>query len=438
MNEKERVASDVVRRLVAAGHETYFAGGCVRDRLLGRTPGDYDVATAAPPEAVRKLFRRTVGVGAAFGVMLVMEGDFQFEVATFRSDDAYVDGRRPSAVHFASAERDAARRDFTVNALFEDPATGRVIDFVGGRADLSAGVVRAIGDAHARIKEDRLRMLRAVRFAARFGWEIEPATRDAIRAAAATVTDMAAERIGDEIVKMLTEGSARRSFLLLDETGLLPVVLPEIAALRGVAQSSDYHPEGDVWTHTLLLLEQLPAGAPETLALGCLLHDVAKPLTAARRDDGRITFYGHTDRGADVAVAIVQRLKRSRDTWERVDYLVRNHLRLVSAPDMRLSTLKRMLAEEGFDELLHLARLDALASNGDLRFVLFCARRRDELCAEVRPARLLDGHDLLAMGVAAGPRIGELLRGLETAQLEGEVGTRDDAVDWVRRRLGSA
>jgi poly(A) polymerase len=432
MDAKGRVASDVVRRLRAAGYETYFAGGCVRDRLLGREPGDYDVATAAPPEAVRKLFRRTVGVGAAFGVILVLDGDFQFEVATFRSDDAYLDGRHPTAVHFATAEADAQRRDFTINALFQDPIDGRVIDFVGGRADLAAGIVRAIGDPAARIREDRLRMLRAVRFAARFGWTIDPATHAAIRTAAPSVVDMSAERIGDEIVKMLTEGHAKRSFELLDDTGLLGVVLPEVAAMRGVAQSPDYHPEGDVWTHTLLLLDQLPAAAPETLALGCLLHDVAKPVTAGRRDDGRITFYGHTDRGAAMAVEIVQRLKRSRDTWERVAYLVRDHLRLVQAPAMRLSTLKRMLAEDGFDELLHLARLDALASNGDLQFVLFCARRREELRETVRPPRLLDGHDLIAMGFAPGPALGATLRALETAQLEGEVTTRAEAERWVR------
>src|SRR6185436_11226183 len=251
-------------------------------------------ATAAPPEAVRKLFRRTVGVGAAFGVMLVVEGDWQFEVATFRSDDAYVDGRRPTAVHFGTAEKDAQRRDFTINALFQDPESGEVIDFVGGRADLKAGLVRAIGDAGARIKEDRLRMLRAVRFAARFDFAIAPDTLAAIRAAAPSVTDMAAERIGDEIVKMLTEGRAKRAFELLDDTGLLPVVLPEVAAMKGVAQSPDYHPEGDVWLHTLLLLSQLPAGVNESLAFGALLHDVAKPVTAARREDGRITFYGHT------------------------------------------------------------------------------------------------------------------------------------------------
>jgi poly(A) polymerase len=434
MDAKGQVAADVVRRLRAAGFETYLAGGCVRDRLLGREPGDYDVATAAPPETVRTLFRRTVGVGAAFGVILVLEGDHQVEVATFRSDDAYVDGRRPSAVHFGTAEKDAQRRDFTVNALFQDPESGRVIDFVGGERDLRDGVIRAIGDASARIREDRLRMLRAVRFAARFGYTIEPATLAAIRAAAPSVTDMAAERIGDEIVKMLTEGRARRAFELLDSTGLLEVVLPEIAATKGVEQSADYHPEGDVWTHTLLLLDQIPAGAPETLALGSLLHDVGKPVTTARRDDGRITFYGHTDRGADMAVAIVQRLKRSRETWERVDYLVRNHLRLVSAPEMRLATLKRMLAEEGFDELLWLARLDALAASGDLQYVMFCERRRKEIGEEaVKPPRLLTGNDLIAMGFEPGPRIGEALRALETAQLEGEVATREDALAWIVR-----
>ena len=437
MGDRGRVATDVVRRLRAAGYETYLAGGCVRDRLLGREPGDFDVATAAPPEVVRKLFRRTVAVGAKFGVILVLEGDAQFEVATFRSDDAYIDGRRPSAVHFATAEKDAQRRDFTINALFQDPISGDVIDFVGGQADLRAGIIRAIGDAGARIAEDRLRMLRAVRLAARFAFRIEPATHAAIVAAAASVTDMAAERIGDEIVKMLTEGAARTSFELLAATTLLDVVLPEVAAMRGVEQSSDYHPEGDVWTHTLLLLEQLAAGTSEALALGCLLHDVAKPRCQSRREDGRITFYGHPDVGAEMAIAIVQRLKRSRETWERVAYLVRSHLRLVQAPEMRLSTLKRMLAEEGFDDLLALARIDALASNKDLQFVEFCERRRREVAAAVRPQRLLGGDDLIAMGFAPGPRLGEMLRALETAQLEGEVTTREGAETWVRERFGA-
>jgi tRNA nucleotidyltransferase/poly(A) polymerase len=435
MTDRGRLAADIVRRLRAAGHEAYLAGGCVRDRLLGRAPLDWDVATSARPEAVRALFPRTVPVGVQFGVILVVEDGARFEVATFRSDDAYVDGRRPSAVHFGSAQDDAGRRDFTINALFEDPLTGEVHDFVGGVADLRAGVIRAIGDAGARIAEDRLRMLRAVRFAARLGFRIDPSTHAAIVAAAPTLGDIAAERIGDEIVKILTEGGARRGFELLAETGLLPVVLPEVDRMRGVHQSPDYHPEGDVWQHTLLLLQQLPAGAPETLALGALLHDVAKPQCAGRKGE-RITFYGHPAVGADLAVTICQRLRRSRTTWERVDYLVRHHLRLAQAPEMRLATLKKMLAEDGFEELCRIARLDALASSRDLRYVLFCERRRTELRAEeLQPPRLLTGADLLTMGYAPGPRIGEILRLLEDAQLEGVVTSRAAAETFVRERF---
>jgi len=434
MTDRGALAGSIVRRLRDAGHTAYFAGGCVRDRLLGREPQDYDVATSAPPEVVRKLFARTVPVGMQFGVVLVLLGDERVEVATFRADDAYIDGRRPSAVHFGTPEDDAQRRDFTINAMYLDPLTDEVIDFVGGRADLAAGVIRAIGDAGARIAEDRLRMLRAVRLAARFGFTIDPGTHVAIRAAAPTVTDMAAERIGDEIVKILTEGNARRGFELLDETGLLAVVLPEIAAMHGVEQSPDYHPEGDVWVHTLLLLEQLPAGVAETLALGALLHDVGKPRCAAVRD-GRITFWQHDVLGAEMAVAICQRLRRSRESWERTAYLVRNHLRLVQAPAMRLSTLKRLLAEDGFEELLALVRIDALASNRDLQYVEFCERKRAELRETVRPPRLLGGDDLLAAGYPRGPLIGRILRAIDDAQLEGEVATRDEAMALVRHRF---
>ena len=435
MAEREAVATELVRRLRAAGHEAYLAGGCVRDRLLGREPLDYDIATSAPPETVQALFPRTVPVGAQFGVVLVIADGMPVEVATFRSDAAYVDGRRPSAVHFGSAREDARRRDFTINALFLDPLTGEVVDFVGGQADLRAGIIRAIGDPRARIAEDRLRMLRAVRLAARLGFTIEPATHEAIRAAASTVTDMAAERIGDEIVKILTEGAARRGFELLAATSLLATVLPEVARMQGIEQSPDYHPEGDVFRHTLLAIEQLPAGVSETLALGLLLHDVGKPVTAARRDN-RITFYGHTTVGAELAVAICQRLRRSRATWERVAYLVTNHLRLVDAPEMRLSTLKRLLRHEGFDELLALARMDALASNRDLRYVEFCEQRRAELAREeIRPPRLLGGDDLIALGHQPGPRLGEILRALEEAQLEGEVTNRVEAEQFVRSRF---
>jgi poly(A) polymerase len=435
MGDLRTQATGIVQRLRDAGHEAYFAGGCVRDQLLGREPQDYDVATSAPPEAVRRLFARTVPVGVQFGVVLVVEDGARFEVATFRSDDAYVDGRRPSAVHFGTAEQDAWRRDFTINALLLDPVSDTIVDHVRGQEDLRNGVLRAIGDAHARIAEDRLRMLRAVRFAARLGFSLDEATRDAIVAAAPTLVDIAAERIGDEIVKILTEGSARRGFVLLDETGLLPIVLPEVAAMHGVAQSPDHHPEGDVWQHTLLLLDQLPAGVPETLALGALLHDVGKPGSAAVRED-RITFWGHQASGAEMAVAICQRLRRSRATWERVEYLVRNHLRLVQAPDMRVATLKRMLVESGFDELLRLARLDALASNTDLRYVLFCERKQAEFAAEdIRPPRLLGGRDVMALGHPPGPRVGEILRAVEEAQLEGQVRSRSDATRFVRERF---
>lgn len=435
MTDHARHAADIVQTLRNDGHEAYLAGGCVRDRLLGRTPTDYDVATSAPPEVVQRLFRRTVPVGARFGVVLVLERGSRFEVATFRSDDAYVDGRRPSRVHFGSAADDARRRDFTINALFQDPFTGEVIDHVGGRADLTAGIVRAIGDPEARIAEDRLRLLRAVRFAARFGFTIESRTAAAIRTAAPSVTDMAPERIGDEIVKILTEGSARLGFELLSTTNLLPVVLPEVASMKGVAQPPDVHPEGDVWTHTLLLLQQLPAGVSETLALAALLHDVAKSSCAARIGE-RITFHGHEVRGAEVAEETCRRLRRSRSTWERVGYLVRNHLRLRQAPEMRLATLKRMFAEPGFDELLHLARIDRLAASCDLRFVLFCERRRSELAAAtLRPTPLLGGRDLLELGYAPGPLLGRILQALEEAQLDEELDSREAAIEFVRHRF---
>jgi poly(A) polymerase len=437
MADRRHLATGIVRRLREAGHETYFAGGCVRDQLLGREPHDFDVATSAPPDVVQRLFPRTVPVGVQFGVILVLVDDARVEVATFRSDDAYVDGRRPTRVHFGSAREDAERRDFTINGLFLDPLGGRVVDFVGGQADLEAGVIRAIGDARARIAEDRLRMLRAVRFSARLGFAIEPATRAAIEAAAPTLTDIAAERIGDEVVKILTEGGARRGFELLAETGLLVPVLPEVAGMRGVAQSPDFHPEGDVFVHTMLLLAQLPADAAETLALGALLHDVAKARCAAVQPDGRITFYGHTAIGADMAIAICQRLRRSRAVWERVAYLVRNHLRLVQAPEMRLATLKKMLREDGFEELLTLARMDALASNRDLTYVEFCERRRAELAAEesIRPTRLLGGDDLIALGYAPGPLFGAILSALEEAQLEGRIRTREEAEQFVIERF---
>lgn len=432
MSRNEDRARGVVRRLRERGYRALFAGGCVRDRLRGAEPEDFDVATDAPPDAVRSLFERTVPVGVQFGVVLVLVDGQPIEVATFRADAEYVDGRHPVSVRPASPQEDARRRDFTINGMFFDPESGEVLDFVGGRADLAAGVVRAIGDPKARFHEDRLRMLRAVRFACRFRFEIEPDTFAAIRELAPEIHGIAWERIGDEVVRILTEGAARRGVELLDAAGLLAEVLPEIARLKGVEQSPDFHPEGDVFTHTLLLLERLVRPS-ETLALAALLHDVAKPACAAR-DGERITFYGHTELGETMAVEVCQRLRRSREVWERVGYLVRHHLRLISAPEMRRSTLRRFLAEDGIDELLELARLDILASHGNLRCYDFCREQQRAFGAEpLKPPPLLLGRDLLALGYAPGPLFKEILHAVEERQLEGELTTRDEALAWVGR-----
>ena len=437
MTHKESAARAIATRLRDAGYTAYFAGGCVRDRLLGHEPQDFDVATDAPATAVQQLFAKTVPVGVQFGVVLVLMAGEPVEVATFRADSIYLDGRHPASVHFSSPVEDAQRRDFTINGMFLDPVTDAVIDYIGGQDDLRAGIIRAIGDPQARISEDRLRMLSAVRFAARLRFAIEPATFAAIQGAAASITDIAWERIGDEIVRILTDseaGSARRGFELLDDTGLLAPILPEIAALKGVEQSPDYHPEGDVFVHTLALLEQLDHPT-ETLALGALLHDIAKP-RCAQRAEKRITFYGHCEQGAEMAVEVCQRLRRSRETWERVAFLVRDHLRLLNAPEMRLSTLKRFLASDGIEELLALARLDAMASNKDLTYYNFCTQKLSELgAAEIKPAPLVRGHDLLEMGFVPGPQFSRILAAVTEAQLDGTLATRDQALAWVRAQF---
>jgi poly(A) polymerase len=432
IGDKEQAARAVVRELRARGHVAYFAGGCVRDYVRGEPPADFDVATDASADDVQSTFPRTVPVGARFGVVLVVLGGHPIEVATFRADAEYLDGRHPVSVRAAAPEEDARRRDFTINGMFLDPESGEVLDLVGGRADIEARVIRAIGNPEARFHEDRLRMLRAVRLAARLGYAIEPRTFAAIRRRAPEILGIAWERIGDEIVRILTEGAARRGFELLDESGLLGQVLPEVAALKGVEQSPDFHPEGDVFRHTLLLLEQLDRPS-ESLALGALLHDIAKPRCAERRHE-RITFYGHPEVGDEMAVSICKRLKRSREVWERVGYLVRSHLRLIQAPEMRRSTLKRFLAEEGIEELLELARLDALASHKNLGPYEFCRAQREHLGVEqIKPAPLLRGRDLLGLGYPRGPLYSEILAAVEEKQLEGELTSPEGARQWVQR-----
>jgi poly(A) polymerase len=422
----------VVQRLRQEGFEAYFAGGCVRDMLLDKAPQDYDITTSARPEDVRRLFAETVPVGAQFGVILVLVEGQPFAVASFRHDGPYLDGRRPSEVRYGSLEEDVRRRDFTINGMVYDPIADRVIDLVEGRQDLARRRIRAIGDPERRFEEDRLRMLRAVRFAASLNFAIEDSTFAAIQHFAPKIIDIAWERIGDEITRILTEGGARRGFELLDESGLLKVLLPEIETLKGTWQSPDYHPEGDVFKHTMLLLSHLQAPS-ESLAYGCLLHDVAKPL-CFRQDGDRVTFYGHTDKGAVMAENILKRFKRGRAVWERVSYLVRNHLRHVQAPDMRQSTLKRFLREEGIEELLELARIDALSSSGDLRHYQFCKERLDQLDErEIRPAPLVRGNDLIEMGFEPGPLFSEILNQVEDQQLGGELRSRDEALDWIKR-----
>jgi poly(A) polymerase len=430
-------AISIVQGLRREGYKAYLAGGCVRDMLLKKPPQDYDIATDARPEEVQRIFGTTIPVGAQFGVILVMIEGEPFEVASFRHDGPYLDGRRPSKVRYGSLEEDIRRRDFTINGMVYDPIDDRIIDLVEGRKDLERRTVRAIGAPGERFQEDRLRMIRAVRFAASLRFDIEAETFAAIQQLAPAIADISWERIGDEVTRILTEGGARRGFELLDQSGLLAVFLPEISKLKGTPQTPDYHPEGDVFVHTMLLLSHLDATAPETLAYGCLLHDVAKPL-CLRQEAQRITFYGHTEQGAAMAEEILKRLKRSRAVWERVSYLVHNHLRLVQAPQMRLNTLKRFLREDGIDELLELARIDALSSNGDLQYYRFCKERLAELKdEEIRPAPLVRGGDLIALGLTPGPLFADILRQVEDAQLGGELQSRREALEWLQRNYGN-
>ncbi len=404
--------------------------------LLAKEPQDYDIATSARPEDIQRIFPDTIPVGAQFGVILVLLDGAPFEVASFRHDGPYLDGRRPSAVRYGTLEEDIHRRDFTINGMVYDPLADRVIDLVGGQEDLRRGLIRAIGDPQARFEEDRLRMIRAVRFAASLKFDIDPPTFAAMQSQAPSIAVISGERIGEEITRILTEGGARRGFELLDESGLLKIILPEIVAMKGTAQTPDFHPEGDVFAHTMLLLSHLE-NPSETLAYGCLLHDVAKPI-CFRQEAQRITFYGHTEQGAEMAEDILKRLKRGRAVWERVAYLVRNHLRQVQAPQMRLSTLKRFLREEGIEELLELARIDALSSNGDLSYYRFCQERRGALNdEEIRPEPLVRGGDLIELGFKPGPQFKEILRQVEDAQLGGELRSRDEAIEWIKTKFSN-
>ena len=462
-------AQVILRKLHEEGHQAYLAGGCVRDLLLGRTPKDYDVATSATPNIVLDLFPRTFAVGAHFGVVLVSaEFDGQptlTEVATFRSDGVYSDGRHPDAVRYTiSAEEDVQRRDFTINGLLLNIETGApepalslpkglasetwvssnealrtaIIDHVGGVADLEAGIVRAIGDPTRRFEEDHLRMLRAVRFAARFQFAIEPATQAAMRSLAPKIHAVSNERIRDELTRMLTEGQARRAFELLDATGLLAQVLPEATKLKGVQQPPQYHPEGDVWIHTLMLLDQLEAGCPMTLAWGALLHDIGKPATyqPPSGPEDRIRFNGHVEVGVAIAAEICRRLRFSNEETAQILALIHNHMRFADTSRMKTATLKRFFRLDRFPEHLALHRMDCLASSGNLDHYNFARERYESMPAEeVHPTPLITGRELIAAGYKPGINFKAMLHAAEEAQLEGSIHTQEEALALIRAQF---
>jgi poly(A) polymerase len=441
MNARE-LANSICRTLQERGYEALLAGGCVRDILLKREPADYDVATNATPEMVMQIFPESLAVGARFGVVLIPHEGHKVEVATFRSDASYSDGRHPDRVVYSpSAREDVQRRDFTINGMMMRHDTGEVLDFVGGHRDLQAGIVRAIGDPACRFAEDKLRMLRAVRFSARFAFPIEKNTFAAIRAASDQIVQVSPERIREELTRLLTEGAARRAFELLDETDLLQAVLPEVAAMKGVQQPPEFHPEGDVWIHTRMMLERLPAGVSATLAWGVLLHDVGKPATfkpAAETGD-RIRFDGHVEAGVELAAQICERLRFSTEAAEQIVALVCNHMRFKDVSQMKAATLKRFVRLPDFSEHLELHRLDCLASHGRLDAYQFVRHFAEETPPEqIRPTRLLTGYDLLAMGVKPGPVLGMLLRALEEAQLNDEVRTPEAARSFAEAYLAKA
>ena len=420
--------SEIIMALRAAGYSAWLVGGCVRDLLLGRAPQDYDVATSAHPADIARLFPKAIPVGAHFGVMLVDE----VEVATYRSDGTYADGRRPQSIQYeTNPAADAQRRDFTINGLFLDPLTGEILDFVNGRADLAAGLVRAIGNPVARFAEDHLRMLRAVRFAARLNFQLDPATLAAINPLA--VRKISTERVFAELTRILTDGNAHRGLELLDQSGLLAELLPEIKAMQGVAQSPEHHPEGDVWVHTLGMMKLLGPAEP-ALAWGVLLHDVGKPVTQTFSD--RIRFNGHDRVGTEIARAILSRLRASSELIEHVQYLVADHMKFPELPKMKPSTLKRFLRNDHFPTLLALHRLDCLGSSGRLGTYEFAQQQLLSLAPdELRPVPLATGRDVLALGIPAGPRVGELIRALEEAQLNGELATRVEALAWLSQQV---
>lgn len=429
----ETTARAIVHRLRQAGHTACFAGGCVRDMLLGKKPKDFDIATDARPEHVQALFPHTVPVGAQFGVILVVEHGEEYEVATFRADGAYIDGRRPQEVTFTTAEGDALRRDFTINGLFYDPETAEVLDYVGGRADLKEGVIRAIGCAADRFAEDKLRVLRGVRFAAALGFQIEPTTWSAICDGAPRIHEVSAERIREELAKIFLSPHRVRGFDLLDTSGLLAEILPEIEALKGCEQPPEFHPEGDVFVHTRLMLSLLPETVSLQLVLAVLFHDLGKPATKQQDETGRWRFNGHESVSARLTEALMRRLRFSNDTITDTVEMVQNHMVFKDVKNMRVARLKRFMARPTFADEMELHRVDCLGSHGLLDNYDFLKTRAEDFANEpLIPPPLVTGHDLISLGWKPGPKFKEVLEAVQTRQLEGTLTTREDALDWMK------
>ena len=426
--KKGRLALGIARALKTKGFTAYFAGGCVRDHLMGEKPQDFDIATTAKPEEVEALFAKTVPVGKQFGVMLVIEEEIQFEVATFRCEGGYQDGRHPSHVSFTHPEEDARRRDFTVNGLFYDPFEQRVIDYVNGVSDISGKMIRAIGDPDARFEEDKLRLLRAIRFASTLDFEIEKKTWEAVCKKSPEIHAVSPERIREELVKIFTRPGAARGFVLLSESGLMKEVLPEIEALRGVQQPENFHPEGDVFEHTRLLLVNLRPPVSTILAFAALFHDVGKPKTSAMRK-GRLTFYEHSEEGVKIAQGVMRRLRFSNDEIDGVCECVLNHMKFMDVKKMRIGKLKRFISRFHFNEEMELHRIDCVASHGMLDNYEFLQEKLKECSTEeLKPKPLVTGHDLMAMGMQPGPAMKPILEELYELQLEGQFQTKEDAL----------
>jgi poly(A) polymerase len=437
VNELGKKARDITARLQEAGYEAFWVGGCVRDLLLKREPCDYDIGTSARPEDIESLFKRTIPVGRKFGVIIVVEGGHEFQVATFRAEGEYRDGRRPGRVSFSDARADASRRDFTINGMFYDPVRKQSYDWVGGKADLSAKLVRCIGNAEERFGEDHLRLLRAVRFAAQLGFQLESQTQAAVRKLASKIRVISPERIRDELLKLFSPPHASRGLELLHENGLLEHVLPELAAASTCEQSPDFHPEGNLFAHLVLMLKSLPAGSNPLLPWAVLLHDVAKPVTAScDPDTGSIHFYGHERVGSEMAESILERLRFPRKQIDAVVKAVRCHMQFKDVPNMRISTLRRLLMRSTFPLELELHRLDCLGSHGRLDVYNFLVGEAKKLSEQPRlHPPLLRGTDLMALGMQPGPAMGALLAEAREKQLQGELETAEQARDWARKQI---